>query len=208
MAVIRKTLLGKYVVVYDCPNCKERLRSTADDIGKPDTCPTCRTNYCVPGAQQFEAILKRQQDEQDEIDRKKQLAAEKAAQEKEAQRAAKELKKAQERSEAEKKARTPGDPSNRYPNNTGDWRGQTAVSPGHPAAPYARPAPSVAQTSQTGTRRCPFCAEEIQPSAKKCKHCGEFLDGRQPAKQGPGGCAQVFVIACGIIAAILFLALL
>lgn len=208
MAVeIKKTLLGKYLVVYECSNCKERLRSKKEDIGNQDICPTCQTKYRVPGAKELEAVLRR---EQDEIDRKNKLAADKAA-EKEAQRAAKDVKKAKE--ERAKKAAQALD--NAEEEKLGFAKMDQLAQ--RLAVQQRGPAQSITPTSHTGTRRCPFCAEEIQASAIKCKHCGEFLDGRQqqspaivvqPVKQGMSGCGLAFVIACGIIAAVFFLALL
>jgi len=51
---IKKSLLGKLCVAYDCPECGERLRSTTDKIGEKDSCPTCQTVFLVPGQLEFQ----------------------------------------------------------------------------------------------------------------------------------------------------------
>lgn len=65
-------------------------------------------------------------------------------------------------------------------------------------------------------RQCPFCAETIQCTAVKCKHCGEFLDGRKQAppqakiiirEKGRSGCGLIFIIALGVIAAIIIMSM-
>ena len=51
---IKKSLLGKLSVAYDCPKCGERLRSTTDQIGEEDSCPTCESTFLVPGEQELQ----------------------------------------------------------------------------------------------------------------------------------------------------------
>jgi predicted RNA-binding Zn-ribbon protein involved in translation (DUF1610 family) len=38
-AKVRKTILGKHEVTYDCPECGASLKNDLDDAGKNDTCP-------------------------------------------------------------------------------------------------------------------------------------------------------------------------
>ena len=46
---ITKSAFGRLRVSYDCPNCRERLRSSLTDAGKPDSCPNCHVQFTVPG---------------------------------------------------------------------------------------------------------------------------------------------------------------
>lgn len=50
---IKKSLLGKLSVAYDCPKCGERLRSTTNQIGEEDSCPTCESTFFVPGEKEL-----------------------------------------------------------------------------------------------------------------------------------------------------------
>jgi hypothetical protein len=46
--------------------------------------------------------------------------------------------------------------------------------------PITVPVPA---TTESETRRCPFCGEVILTIAIKCKHCGEFLERREDQRQ-------------------------
>ena len=54
---VKKTLLGGIVVSYDCPKCKERLRSKASEVGSPDSCPECGQAFRVPGKRELAEFL-------------------------------------------------------------------------------------------------------------------------------------------------------
>lgn len=58
---IKKTLLGKLVVAYDCLSCGQRLHSPSTDISKQDYCPTCVAEFKVPGKLAIERIRERQE---------------------------------------------------------------------------------------------------------------------------------------------------
>jgi hypothetical protein len=55
---VTKNIFGKLRVGYDCPNCRERLRSPLRDAGNSDICPNCHTQFTVPGTD----ALRRQQE--------------------------------------------------------------------------------------------------------------------------------------------------
>jgi len=75
-AEIKKSVLGKLVVVYDCPGCSEKLRSAIDEIGKEDSCSTCQSLFVIPG----EPELQRLRDQQcAEAERKASAKAERVA---------------------------------------------------------------------------------------------------------------------------------
>jgi len=50
---IKRTLLGRTLVCYNCPRCGADLESTPDEVGSVDQCPACRTRFTVPGEQQL-----------------------------------------------------------------------------------------------------------------------------------------------------------
>lgn len=50
---IKKSLLGKLTVKYDCPKCTSRLTSPSDDVGTTDTCPDCHAQFTVPGTEEL-----------------------------------------------------------------------------------------------------------------------------------------------------------
>jgi len=53
---IRKTVLGKYAVKFDCPKCKARLSAPLDQAGSEDTCPDCHEVFVVPGRQKLDQL--------------------------------------------------------------------------------------------------------------------------------------------------------
>jgi len=75
-AKIRKNMLGRYQVLYKCAKCKEGLHSPREDIGQSDTCPTCQTQFVVPGVKELQEFLER---ENAAAEQKAQAATEKAA---------------------------------------------------------------------------------------------------------------------------------
>ncbi len=48
--------MGGITVAYNCPECRERLRSATNQIGKKDACPTCQTQFIVPGEQELHRL--------------------------------------------------------------------------------------------------------------------------------------------------------
>jgi uncharacterized Zn finger protein (UPF0148 family) len=70
----RKTLLGgKDEVTYDCPDCKESLKSPLTDAGNKDHCPHCECEFIVPGQEKVQEIRRKHQEqknaEQEEANR-------------------------------------------------------------------------------------------------------------------------------------------
>lgn len=49
---IRRTLLGKVEVRWDCPRCGEALVFPIDDAGTSQPCPSCGVTGVVPGAEE------------------------------------------------------------------------------------------------------------------------------------------------------------
>lgn len=62
---IIKNVFGTLRVVYECPHCKERLKSPLKDAGTSDSCPNCRARFIVPGADVLQREQARQQAEQE-----------------------------------------------------------------------------------------------------------------------------------------------
>jgi DNA-directed RNA polymerase subunit RPC12/RpoP len=46
---IKKTLLGKLTVAYNCPKCDTRLVSDFANAGETEECPSCKEKVFVPG---------------------------------------------------------------------------------------------------------------------------------------------------------------
>ena len=44
---VKKALLGKFHVHYECPQCKTSLVSTVESAGTNDTCPECQAQFVV-----------------------------------------------------------------------------------------------------------------------------------------------------------------
>lgn len=74
---ITKNIFGTLRVGYDCPNCKERLRSPLSDAGNPDSCPNCHVRFTVPGT---DALKREKQRQHAELERKQVQAKRKAEQ--------------------------------------------------------------------------------------------------------------------------------
>ncbi len=53
---VKKRLLGKPNVHYDCPKCQERLVSPLDEAGKKDNCPVCSVEFIVPGETELRKV--------------------------------------------------------------------------------------------------------------------------------------------------------
>ena len=73
---ITKSVFGGLRVGYECPNCRERLRSPLTDAGKADTCPNCHAQFTVPGTTELRQETQRKTDEEN----RKQLEAQRRAQ--------------------------------------------------------------------------------------------------------------------------------
>jgi len=60
----RKTVFGgKEEITYDCPGCKESLRSPLSDAGNEDHCPHCECDFVVPGEERVQEIKREQQEQ-------------------------------------------------------------------------------------------------------------------------------------------------
>jgi predicted amidophosphoribosyltransferase len=160
---IKKTLMGKYVAVYNCPGCQEKLRSPANEIGQQDVCPTCQTQFTVPGMQELKRLLEKKHADAERV--ALEVAERKAL--KEAERQAKAKKRADEASSRRQQTASGRDEDSSLSEL---WIPAPAPVPQRPAL-------------SAGVRLCPYCSEEIQATAVKCKHCGEFLDDSKK-KQG------------------------
>jgi hypothetical protein len=84
---IKRGLLGRYVIGYDCPHCSGRLKSPIDEAGRTETCPECGLQFVVPGKTECDRIraeqeldaLRREAQKQ-EVERQRQIKlAEKTA---------------------------------------------------------------------------------------------------------------------------------
>ena len=73
---ITKSVFGGLRVGYECPKCRERLRSPLTDAGKADTCPNCHAQFTVPGTTELRQETQRKTDEEN----RKQLEAQRRAQ--------------------------------------------------------------------------------------------------------------------------------
>lgn len=181
---VKKGILGRYTVVYQCERCASPLSSSLDDAGRTDVCPDCNHQFVVPGV-----------DHRDRIRAAEKLVAEQRLKDKEL----KETQREEQRLKREADARA--------------RREQEAEAAKSLAADREK-REAIKQVHQNSRLiRCPYCAEEIQAAAKKCKHCGEFLtqdrsvlpNQNQPPKSG---CEWIIIIALGIVAAIFLMALL
>ena len=47
---VKKSVLGRYTLSYDCPHCGAGLTSPLNDAGKDDSCPDCEEVFAVPGS--------------------------------------------------------------------------------------------------------------------------------------------------------------
>lgn len=83
----RKSILGKYEVTYDCPECDACLKSDLDDAGTNDTCPHCGCGFVVPGStfrdqlnkkrlEKAEARRQREAEQKAEVEARRQREAE------------------------------------------------------------------------------------------------------------------------------------
>lgn len=104
-AKVKKTILGKYEVTYDCPGCGQNLKNSLDDAGIQDSCPHCEAVFKVPGLS-FKQKMEKEAADQAEA---KRLAEEQKEAEKKAKEAAHrhnrelaELAEEQERKKAER----------------------------------------------------------------------------------------------------------
>ena len=57
---LKADIFCRYSIGYDCPKCRERLKSPIDDAGKPDACPSCRTVLIVPGEKERHQLIENQ----------------------------------------------------------------------------------------------------------------------------------------------------
>lgn len=77
---IKKTLLGKYTVSYNCPHCDADLKSSETEIQSEEWCPECKAPFRISGdALRNIASLREQEvvEKQERLLQKKKLAQEK-----------------------------------------------------------------------------------------------------------------------------------
>ncbi len=56
---VKKNLVGKLMVYYDCPNCREPLSSGLVQAGQREDCPSCHKPFLVPGTKELEQLQQR-----------------------------------------------------------------------------------------------------------------------------------------------------
>lgn len=106
--VLKRKLFGGIVVSYDCPNCSERLRSKAAEIGLDDFCPTCSQSFQVPGRDELAEYTRtkaRKKAEKEERYREWKKQRKLAAEERQKERQAEKRRREQEQAREQKRRR-------------------------------------------------------------------------------------------------------
>jgi Zn-finger nucleic acid-binding protein len=71
---VAKSLLGKSVLKFGCPQCGEALESEVLKAGEQDTCPACATVFTVPGLivrQKYETALAERDAQREQLRRER-----------------------------------------------------------------------------------------------------------------------------------------
>ena len=53
---IKKNILGKYHILYNCPHCNTAVGLPADEAGLQIICPTCQQPLVAPGSEDLARI--------------------------------------------------------------------------------------------------------------------------------------------------------
>ena len=80
---VTKNIFGTLRVGYDCPHCKERLRSPLKDAGTVDSCPNYHVQFTVPGTDALKREQRRQHAEQEQKEAERHRKAQQLEQERE-----------------------------------------------------------------------------------------------------------------------------
>ena len=61
---LQQGVLGRFSILYSCPNCGSDLTSPSNDAGRADTCPDCSCVFILPqeAATQLESIQKKREE--------------------------------------------------------------------------------------------------------------------------------------------------
>lgn len=102
---LAKTLMGKHVVKFQCPHCKEALESGVERATESDTCPHCSAVFRVPGEaarRQYEKLVAEKAESKNRVNAEKaaKLAAAEVARKAETERLIAEERDARTRWEA------------------------------------------------------------------------------------------------------------
>ena len=60
----KKTLTGRLIALYNCPDCNSPLKSPVEDISTEDECPKCSNLFIVPGEKEFQKLLESRKQKQ------------------------------------------------------------------------------------------------------------------------------------------------
>jgi hypothetical protein len=70
---VKKGLMGRYTLGYDCPRCKTGLTSQLEDACKSDACPDCGATFVVPGSETRDKIHTYQATARQELDKERKV---------------------------------------------------------------------------------------------------------------------------------------
>jgi len=172
---VKRGIIGKPKVAYQCAKCHNDLESDLTDAGKKDTCPLCKAAFIVPGQRE----LKEMQN---------------AAKRKEEERRVAEAHRIRQR---EEKLRLEEDARTRREEERKKREDEAGAREAEEAAqrrkdrekgclpPFAEEAAQRRKEASRNLVNCPDCGRQISRLAPNCPGCGRPMNQTGPADVQP-----------------------